>query len=165
MLDITKQLLFRERKNRFGEPPACTIFLFYSGVTITLLVSVVGETFGVATAEAAAAGVPIAGFASCGVLESAGDNSDLAGWPASPSALAQAAARLLRAKVWANTHRQVLGSRRYCHRKNSFHRNNGVLLTWGLTDIWNRLIFPITSAPAMTRIARCLLSGAPQSCE
>lgn len=61
-----------------------------------------GETFGVATAEAAAAGVPTAGFASCGVLESTDDNnSDLAGWPPSPLALAQAAERLLLSKVCA----------------------------------------------------------------
>lgn len=65
----------------------------------------IGETFGIATAEAVAAGVPIAGFASCGVLESAGMGSAaavqnaLVGWPPSALALAEAAERLLTDRV------------------------------------------------------------------
>lgn len=54
--------------------------------------------------------MPTAGFASCGVLESAGDDSDLAGWPPSPLALAQAAARLLLSKVCASNMQTLL----YC---------------------------------------------------
>lgn len=66
-----------------------------------------------AVAEASAAGVPVVGFASCGVLESAGaGTSEMVGaaatnsnvlveWPPSALALAEATERVLKKKVCA----------------------------------------------------------------